>query len=293
MKTQQLGLIGTIFVLSVLAMPGEAAQCFTPLSDRTSRNPADFQDLAKNTDAVPMPGVVRFLPLIASDTKAVNIDFYYIKFTRPRTGTPEALFKELRLNYNAFAEGSAKDFGFEPYAGSNDSSDPIRKKNAALWQQDVPLKAVMSFKLDTPLPATKFSANRLVRAIIHKRGDLQVTCATRTDFVFSTQESQQGGSHPVSGNRGFGLVDNGDGTWMFYSKAVDRRTGMIENSIGEKVFRQDVFCLGHKFWLLFYSDMRGYLETKGIKVQEIWTNNHGPVPFPFGSGAQPANLECK
>src|SRR5262245_12160105 len=42
--------------------------------------------------------------------------------------------------------------------------------------------------------------------------------------------SSKGCKHPVSGNRGFGIKDNGDDTWTFYSKAVDRETPFWKNT---------------------------------------------------------------
>ncbi|MGY8684764.1 hypothetical protein Q2941_44505 [Bradyrhizobium sp. UFLA05-153] len=283
-----------VFAITMAATISEAAPCFAPLADRNSRNPDNFKDLAKNTAATAQKGVKRFLPLISADTKLVNIDFYYINFTQPKTGTVESLFKRLRLNFNTFAEGTSKDFGFGAYAASDDANDSIRKTNEKLWNQDVPLKALMSFGLDTLWPATSFGA--AARYIKDKHGDLQVTCATKTDFVFSTVQSERGGDHPVSGNRGFGLTDNLDGTWTFYSKAVDRKTDNGENWLATTIFRKDVFCLGHQFWLLFYSDMKTYLEQQkdlSIKVKEIWTGNHGPAPYPFQNGAESKTYECK
>jgi hypothetical protein len=285
-------LLGTAIVGSMLFVgDAKADRCFTPLSDRTSRDPANFQDLAKNTTATPAPGVTQFLFPIRDGTPEVNIDFYYVRFNSPQNTTLEELFKDLRFHFNTFAEGNTKDFGFGPYPASKDPNDPVKQSNDALWKKDIPLKALMRFQLDTLWPATGFSANAAVRYVMHKAGDLQVTCATKTDFVFSTVESETGWSHPVAGNRGFGLMDNGDGTWMFYSKAVDRKTFSGAN-LAARFIQKDVFCLGHKFWLLFYSDMKTYLEGKRMRVREIWTGNHGPVPFPFQMGSQTPTKEC-
>ena len=238
---------------------------------------------------------VEFLPLDTGENTKANIDFYYIKFARPGDRNIEDLFKELRTNFGSIITGISTDYGFGPYKSS---ADPQGKTNEKMWKSDNPLNAVMSFNLDTPLPATMISRisagngpiSGPVRYVVSKAGDLQVTCATKTDFVFSTVKSKNGGPHPVSGNRGFGLADNGDGTWTFYSKAVDRLTTGYNPKI---LLAFDVFCKGHRFWeSIFYPGMKKYLEHKGLTVREIWTQNHGPVPFPFEQGPPVPTMQC-
>lgn len=287
---------------AAIPLTAVAQPCFAPLSDPASRDSSNFVDLAKQTTAKPMPGVKKFLPLVVAEDDKANIDYYYIRFTRHPKKTPEQVFKDLRLNFNRFAAGTTKVFGFGPYKETGSDSDSIGRENAKLWAKDVPLNAVMSFNLDTPMPATRMvsivgssGSPEWVRGIVNKAGDLQVTCASKLDFVFSTVESENGGPHPVSGNRGFGLKDNGDGTWTFYSKAVDRRTtGEWNPKIILGTFF-DTFCRGHDFWKsYFYPEMYKYLESKGMTPTEpVWIGNHGPVPFPFKPGPQPATAECK
>jgi len=259
-----------------------------------SRNPDDFKELAKTTDKARVHGVEKFLKIepLFGETD-VNIDFYYVKFSRPQSGTLESLFKDLRLHYNQFAEGSAKDYGFDAYGDTREEGDPVRKKNAELWAKDIPLGALMSFNLDTLWPQT-FKKGDFSYRFARADGDLQVTCATKTDFVFSTVESKRGGAHPVSGNRGFGIKDNSDNTWSFYSKAVDRATKTyLKPLVGS--WLKNTFCLGHKFWLQFYDEMKKYLRGRGINVndKDVFSGNHGPVPFPFHPGPQPPTMSCE
>lgn len=294
-----LGLAACVILgaMVTIAPSAWADGCFTRLTDKKSRDTANFSDLATNTTAT-AGDEVKFLPLVTGEKgQFVNIDFYYITFKRPTNQGMEDLFKTIRTDFNSIIVGQSTDFGFGPYKSSADDG----ATNKRIWESGNPLNAVMSFNLDTLWPGTwksRLVDNRAGRYLVGKAGDLQVTCATKTDFVFSTVESENGGPHPVSGNRGFGLADNGDGTWTFYSKAVDRVTTSWNLKI---LFASKTFCKGHGFWTnIFYPGMKRYFESKkpSLLVKEIWTENHGPVPFPFGrneeagDAKQLASMKC-
>jgi len=280
-----------------LPLHAEAAGCFSVLSDPTVRKAADFADLAKTTTRKKVDGVKDFLHV--EDTDTVNVDFYYVRFKNPPGKTLKAVFKEMRQKFGLFAEGFKKDFGFDAYgANRGDPNDKLYVKNAGLWKQDLPLDALMSFNLDTLWPET-FRSRRggKVYNAATADGDLQVTCASDTDFVFSTVESERGGPHPVSGNRGFGLMDNGDGTWTFYSKAVDRKSAGAKNWMAGALAKigavDNVYCLGHGFWMQFYPLMQKYLRENGMSTSpnDFYHDNHGPVPFPL-QDPLPKTTEC-
>jgi hypothetical protein len=153
---------------------------------------------------------------------------------------------------------------------------------------------LMSFELDTqyPNPQTWVALGKNVLQFVHPRGDVQVTCHSDTDFIFSTVETEKGWTHPVAGNRGFGIQDMNDGTWMFYSKAVDRASDSVFN---KKVFGgKGVFCYGHLFWLQFYSNMKDYLAKNKIQFRKFSSENHGTVFYPFRpDGAAPQQPPCE
>lgn len=262
--------------------------CFSPLNDPSKRVSEDFKDLEAKTTKRKAKEVERFLPIEGSNE--VNIDFYYLKFSAPKNVSLETFFKVVRLRFALFAEGERGSYGFDAYGSKYERNDPLYMKNSKVWEQDIPEGALMSFDLGTPLPSW-YKKTDLTYRLAQADGDLQVTCATKTDFVFSTVESKRGGAHPVSGKRGFGLKDNGDGTWMFYSKAVDAVTVSKKNWMGQKL-GMDILCLGHEFWRQFYGQMSKYLESRGLRVQEYFNGNHGPVPYPFKAGSQPPTKVC-
>jgi hypothetical protein len=272
-----------------------ASPCFTVLSDPSVRTYDDFKDLAtfvphgKKAD-----GVNRFLPFAGGTGNVMNIDFYYVMFNQPTGKTPKQLFKELRQNYATFAKGDAGDFDFGPYGDSDDPNDKKRKDNDKLWNSDDPTNALMSFNLDTLWPNTFIGAG--IAHIKTQAGDLQVTCATDTDFIFSTVDSEKGGPHPVAGNRGFGLKDNGDGTWMFYSKAADMESVLKWNKAAHMLsavrLTGSIFCLGHKFWMNFFPAMSKYLSDHGMTPKKFFSENHGPTALPLQPGVQSPTTSC-
>jgi hypothetical protein len=149
---------------------------------------------------------------------------------------------------------------------------------------------LMSFKLDTTQPKT-ILATVVARYVkfVEPWGDVQATCASDTDFIFSTVESVRGWTHPVAGNRGFGIRVAGGGNWMFYSKAVDRESKSVFNKAPGK----GVFCYGRLFWLDFYKNIKDYLNQQGMTVQKVAYDNHGTTWWPFRSGAPPEQAPCQ
>jgi hypothetical protein len=275
------------------------ATCFEPLplNDLMSRDPAKFKDLrdwvppanseAKEVKDFLSPSKDEYVKV----KDIVNIDFYYVTFKAPSNKALKDVFKDIRLQFGSFARGQDGEFDFLPY-GKFFELYAYSEANRKKWESDDPIGALMSFKLDTQFPHTKWytkaGAKRLLQ-VVHPWGDVQATCTSTTDFIFSTVKSLRGWSHPVAGNRGFGLRDAGGGNWMFYSKAVDRESTSVFNKVSGK----GVFCYGHLFWLEFYANMKNYLDKNGMAVQKIAYDNHGTVRWPFGSGPPPKQPPCE
>lgn len=286
-----------IFFWSVgTAAVARERSCFSPLANFADRDPTNFKDLEKPIAATPAKGVVRFEP-VSSGRDQANIDFLYVKFTHPADVTPEQFFKSLRLAFPQFAKGDLSRFGFGPYEESSGLNDPVRLANSAKWRSDDPTGALMTFNLDSVWPFAGVIGSGTPgkkTGLTEKAGDVQVTCASGTDLIFSTVESGAGGMHPVAGNRRFGLMVSADGDWVFYSKAVDRDSKSLMNMLlrinpGE----ENIFCKGQSFWVSFYIEIRDYLKKRGLNVVDWNLKNHGPVAYPFQSGQQSVEQKCK
>ncbi len=238
-----------------------------------SRDVANWKDLRDHSppDSEKKPGVTAFQRVADGRGDKINLDFYSTTFAKPANRTLEAVFKDLRQHFQEFAQGPSRKYDFFPYP-NDDPDNPNSKPNFALWTADSPLGVVMRFHLIN-LPGLSVSSKSQYYFFTVKTGDVQCTCATTHDFIFTTLETKEGKKHPVAGNRGFGLKDNGDGTWTFYTKGADRESAYFGNSLlsseGSIVHNvvPTVFDEGHKFWLYFFDNLHSYLNAQGMKVE--------------------------
>lgn len=106
---------------------------------------------------------------------------------------------DIRMDLNGYTDGVT----FEFYPGL--SGEPAR------WHTN-PLGTIFSIQLVEDVPWLD-------------DGTVVTTGYHATDWTFSTAWSPADWWHPVSGNRRFGIVDNGDGTYTFCTRGVDRMSG--------------------------------------------------------------------
>ena len=150
-----------------------------------------------------------------AESARVNLDFYFIQiYEMPKNSngqrmTNEELISYFRIHINQFSD-------FDPILGS--TFDPI-PSDQTIWVSNNPLGAIV--KIDIP-------------------GDNGVVACT--DFssccwIFSTVKDHFIGSgyHPVSGNRQFGIAENG-GNKYFYLKGADRASTYWDNLISPLVY---------------------------------------------------------
>lgn len=313
MKTARMFLIaaalGGLAQTSSASAADSAARCFEPLKDFTSRNPKDFEKFSTRDLPEPAEGVIKLQPPDDGFLSA-NIDFYHVTFTAPKTISQKDFFKKIRLRYPSFARGQLKQYAFAPYGGrytifdydgedawykyDNKPESRLREQNAKLWAGETASTkgALMTFNLGTIFGATGRVAGKS-DWVWEKAGDVQVVCASETDFIFSTARTDAGGWHPVSGYRGFGLMTDpaNANQWIFYSMAVDRRSRALKNAATWVPFIDSLFCKGHIFWIGFFSEIRTYIYQQKLQVVTWSLKNHGPVPYPLGTESQPP-LDC-
>lgn len=279
------------FVLAVLLLFGcgglvcaQPQRCFEPLSNPNSKNPADWKKDFVDFNPTEKPEGVDHLHRIADGVgDKINLDFYSITFRKHPTKTIETVFKDIRLHFRRFVagdqrEGDSVGADFVPYGRSSSPNDSLFTRNKMLWESDNPKGALMSFTFMTVTVGAIPKGAGV--PFVFEKGDVVVQCATKTDFMFTTAYTVQHTEHPVSGNRGFGIMDNGDGTWTVYAKAADRETKSLLGKpyIGNVILKlglplapveggeDAVFREGHKFWLTFFPNLFDYLEDEGMKV---------------------------
>jgi hypothetical protein len=254
-----------------LVLATEAKKCFEPLDNPQGRDLKDWKDLIEHAPTEPKNGTKRFLLLTDDENKGavVNLDFYAISFSAHSTLTMEKFFSQIRSNFPVLVQGPSKTYNFGPY-GTGDVLDTNRK----LWEKPEHKGAVMSFILFDPVARVLGTGASF--DLIRKRGDVQSTCASPVDFIFTTIESSDNGAHPVAGHRGFGIMKSSSDTWTFYSKATDRTSGFRMNGSPE-----DTFAKGARFWDFFYDNMKRYLDREGLKVRgSVIKNRCQPDAWP-------------
>ncbi|MCA0334330.1 MAG: hypothetical protein LCH44_10325 [Bacteroidetes bacterium] len=183
-------------------------------------NLLDWQDLLTFT---PELAIVNYLNSFSPPWKIqsindaygrfANIDEYRVKINQMpkkpngQTYTDTELVEHIRLTWNDHVNDDAI---YSPLDLLIDG--PI-------WNSSNPVKARIEIEITGP-------------------DDGAVVCAQKeTNFwVFSTIKGPDTGTHPVSGNRQFGIKTNAQGEKFFYTKGVDRADNWFNDYVYEFIF---------------------------------------------------------
>jgi len=287
-------------LLAFLCMQARAENCFDPPTDPMSKNTADWKRLVKWTPPATNPEILDLQRLPAGRGNNINLDYYSFTFKKHPSRTIQDVFSRTRQRFEVYARGPARnsDQYFAAYRASA-GLDAEQQKNAKLWASPKPLGALMTFVLASLQPPLTLTATGTGLVPVLEQGDVLVTCSNDLDFIFTTARTKKNDWHPVSGNRGFGMRDNGDGTWTFYSMAADRRAPYVMGQVAESrrwiwnkahPFSSDLpdpeeelFRLGEEFWKSFFAAMKDDLETQGMSwVSE--TVNSTRYVYPLDGG---------
>jgi len=158
-------------------------------------------------------GRIQFLEEGAGD---VSLDIYPIKVDKLPDGfkSPEILLSTIRKDLNEFIDTDNTRFSLY------DSNEEEEETNRRLWQSETPLRTILHLDIHI-LRGTTFPINMEDATVV-------VTSATSSNWIFSTAYTRRNGYHPVCGNREFGFITHSDGTFTFYTKGVDRVSGLME-----------------------------------------------------------------
>jgi hypothetical protein len=267
------------------------AACFQRLTMPDSHNTGEWRDLVDFAPSInPPQGATQFQRIADGRLDKINLDFYSVTFSKP-SGTIEDFFVDVRKRFGLFARGENKENDFIPYRGAA-GPDSLQTRYDALWKSSDPKGALMTFVLAT-LNSLAFAGTTQGLHVVGKNGDVVATCSSPTDFIFSTVTSERNSQHPVNGNRGFGIADNGDGTWTFYTKGADRETSgstfdprhptqpmfsanffarlQARPAIGPEA-DDTIFQFGNRFWVGFFSALEDYLNRIGLRVRDRTMN---------------------
>ncbi len=186
---------------------------------------------------------------------AINLDYFPVTINtlpkNPTNGqkfTPTQFLNYVRLNINSFVDTSISSFTPTSLnTGYNESQ---------IWNSSNPLGAIIHIDIKTL-----------------GVGDGSVICSQSDSnhWIFTTIEVPYGfdqgkdGIHPVSGNREFGLIQNSNGTYTFYTRGVDRMTDGFDSTMGENlnIILGDPFAKPDKLWNSLKTKVATFVQNNG------------------------------
>lgn len=183
----------------------------------------------------------------------VNVDIYWVDIMEiPDHYDPQNMMHDIRLNLNTILD----DEIFWPY------DDTIDKP---LWESQNPLGVVMGIELQSTILGFNVEEGSVVMSELGP-----------DHWIFSTLYTQDDYSHPVTGNRMFGVKKrsiNGKDFWTFYTAAIDGLTdtagwdafydftGIVTPGFSE------VFDGGHNFWVKLFTRFAKMVNRNGGKAE--------------------------
>jgi hypothetical protein len=178
-------------------------------------------------------GVWQVQDISNANSKRVNFDYFPVRIDRlptvnGATLSADAFLNHIRRNINDFTDGPE----FNPF-----SQDDI-----TLWHSNDPLSTVISINI--------FPDNGTVIT-----SQFEPCC-----WVFTTLKTPPiyDGTHPVSGNRQFGYIQNQDGSFTFYSKGADRLTSWY-HALSAPI----AFGSADELWRSFQNYIKNYADQHG------------------------------
>jgi hypothetical protein len=200
------------------------------------RPDADLQDalrsrtglVARNGDLLPF----HFVHRLEWGTGEINLDYYPVIINKlpnnPDTGVPfvsgAAFLEYIRTHINDFTgqyvEGAGQGAAladFSPYSVRRASYMPVGSTvdDNAAWA-NAPRGALISILLNANAWGPDQHGSVLASRHTLAAGDAH--------WIFSSAYTSGDGTHPVSGNRQFGVLQTSQNEWVFYTMATDRLT---------------------------------------------------------------------
>jgi RHS repeat-associated protein len=171
----------------------------------------------------------------------LNLDYYSITITKlpGKFESVEAFLSFFREKINEFAKGSNAEF------------EQYNEAEGQIWFSRSPLSSVMRFQINDP---------------VYNTDDASVLTSKYSSnyWIFSPVFTFNDFGHPVSGNRQFGVVDNQDNTFTFFTRGADRIHAPVDQRIGG----QKVFDGADKLWRTTMLNVVNYINLNGGSATE-------------------------
>lgn len=218
-------------------------------------------------------------------TSPINLDYYEVRISqRPRKAdgtvySPTELINDIRLNMSDLIDVS--NLHRNPFASSL-LALRFTFGHLALAPASLIIPTVVAFLGDTTLDPfdeaidlPKWNSSSPLGAVMqfnNKLDDMGVVLSKfdAVGWIFTTIRDGRlpftgdVGTHPVSGNRRFGIRENADGTMSVFTRGADRSTGVLETGpLGL------VFLGGHVIWLSWQAGVVEFIEKRGGFAQIV------------------------
>jgi len=187
----------------------------------------------------------------------VSFDLYPVKVTRlPVKGvakpvSTERLLSTIRNNINEFID--TRNTMFSPF-GLNKTERSINERR---WHSNSPLGAILHLDINILPGSLKLNV---------EDATVMVTEFTAEHWVFSTVYTPANQYHPVCGNREFGFVMSSDSSFIFYTKGVDRVSGVFDFFANSVDLIQDGQV---DLWTSFQKKIARFVNTNGGSAKII------------------------
>jgi hypothetical protein len=184
----------------------------------------------------------------------VNLDRYEVRITKlptkgPAAGGANALYLHVRRNLNDFLKQDLASFG------------PHLETDRTEWDGSTP----------PPLGCMMVFSIKNFGSVGLERGAVTVSAVGPSSWRFSTLTigSIIIGTHPVAGNREFGLRPGPMGSHIFYTRAADRAFDHLPS--------EDTVLNGaRELWQAFQAKLSDFIQTHGGQATVIAPTVHQP-----------------
>lgn len=190
-----------------------------------------------------------------SDAKwdTINIDLYKLEIlVMPiQYSKPEDLLEYIRIHLDDFLDAKKSEF----HGYKTEDSEDWKKTGQA------PLGSIMQFDIKTPIGIDDDAA------VITSKSD-------KWSWIFSpvTIGLASPGTHPVSGNRQFGIKTGGSSSIVqatFYTRAVDRALLPLAGDLA--------YEKGHELWVSFIKSVKAFIQANQGDCNIIDPIRHNPA----------------
>lgn len=241
-------LIATLSALLVLSPPESIYQGEKAIAQSRSFCNSDLSRWESLISLRPSQSIQRNLKSRSSYWKVhpiedaygdINLDYYSVIINRFPPGMSRTQFlKKVRVSFNDFID-------------TNNSEFNVYDTDTSIWFSSQPLGALINIDF-----------NLLNSYINPDDGSVVTSQAISTGWTFSTIRTIRDGSHPVSGNRRFGLFRWKGDKYVFYSRGADRTTGILDRALSGLVFSS-----ADKLWRSLQKGVVDYVNQNGGSAQ--------------------------